>query len=135
MDDGAVPPAPSSPRLADVRAPLPLAANTSLGQIVSARTLENQIAPLLSRERIPREVRTLDTKKLKTAAASPAWNVTHDAARVLCAEVGSVDGLCGKTASPRLTLREVKTAPTLVKYALAERPRHRLPRRTPRRRR
>jgi thymidylate synthase ThyX len=92
---------------------LPLATNTSLGQIVSARTLENQISRLLSSE-FP-EVRTLG-EKLKTAAASPAWNVTHDAARVLCAEVGSVDGLCGSRATETL-LREVKTAPTLVKYA------------------
>ncbi len=92
---------------------LPLATNTSLGQIVSARTLENQISRLLSSE-FP-EVRSLG-EQLKTAAASPAWNVTHDAARVLCAEVGSVDGLCGDRVTETL-LREVKTAPTLVKYA------------------
>jgi thymidylate synthase ThyX len=92
---------------------LPLATNTSLGQIVSARTLENQISRLLSSE-FP-EVRALG-EKLKTAAASPAWNVQHDAARVLCSEVSSVDDLCGCRVTEAL-LREVKTAPTLVKYA------------------
>ncbi len=60
---------------------LPLATNTSLGQIVSARTLENQIARLLSSEFA--EVRNLG-QKLKNAAASPAWNVQHNQARVLC---------------------------------------------------
>jgi thymidylate synthase ThyX len=92
---------------------LPLATNTSLGQIVSARTLENQISRLLTSE-VP-EIRALG-EKLKTAAASPAWNVQHDAARVLCAEVSSVDELCGCRITDTL-LREVKAAPTLVKYA------------------
>ena len=92
---------------------LPLATNTSLGQIVSARTLENQIARLLSSEFA--EVRALG-EKLKTAAASPAWNVQHNQARVLCNEISSVDDACGCRVSDIL-LREVKTAPTLVKYA------------------
>jgi thymidylate synthase ThyX len=92
---------------------LPLATNTSLGQIVSARTLENQISRLLSSEFA--EVRALG-EKLKIAAATPAWNVQHDAARVLCAEVSSVDDQCGCRIAESL-LREVKTAPTLVKYA------------------
>jgi thymidylate synthase ThyX len=92
---------------------LPLATNTSLGQIVSARTLENQISRLLTSE-FP-EIRALG-EKLKNAAALPAWNVQHDAARVLCAEVNSVDELCGCRVTETL-LREVKTAPTLVKYA------------------
>ena len=92
---------------------LPLATNTSLGQIVSARTLENQISRLLSSD-FP-EVCNLG-EKLRVAAASPAWNVQHDAARVLCEEVGSVDELCGCRVSETL-LRVVKTAPTLVKYA------------------
>ena len=59
---------------------LPLATNTSLGQIVSARTLENQISRLLASEFA--EVRRLG-ERLKAAAAAPAWNVTHDEARVL----------------------------------------------------
>jgi len=113
MDDGAYTRTLKARAFDVARYLLPLATNTSLGQIVSARTLENQISRLLSSE-FP-EVRTLG-EKLKTAAASPAWNVTHDAARVLCAEVGSVDGLCGSRITETL-LREVKTAPTLVKYA------------------
>ena len=65
---------------------LPLATNTSLGQIVSARSLESQISRLLSSE-YP-EVRAL-AQQLKEAAASPAWNVTHDASRVLLKEASS----------------------------------------------
>ena len=94
---------------------LPLATNTSLGQIVSARTLENQISRLLASEFA--EVRSLG-EKLKAAAAEPAWNVTHDEARVLCEEVGSVDKTCGSRLRDVL-LRPVKTAPTLVKYSAA----------------
>jgi thymidylate synthase ThyX len=94
---------------------LPLATNTSLGQIVSARTLENQISRLLASEFA--EVRGLG-ERLKTAAAAPAWNVTHDEARVLCEEVGSVDTTCGSRLCDVL-LRPVKTAPTLVKYSAA----------------
>jgi thymidylate synthase ThyX len=92
---------------------LPLATNTSLGQIVSARTLESQISRLLTSEYA--EVRTLG-ERLKTAAASPAWNVQHSQARVLCNEISSVDDACGCRVS-EILLREVKTAPTLVKYA------------------
>ena len=94
---------------------LPLATNTSLGQIVNARTLETQISRLLTSEFA--EIRALG-EKLKAAAAGPAWNVQHDAARAFCQEVGSVDEHCGKR-SCELLLREVKTAPTLVKYATA----------------
>src|SRR5208283_3500162 len=65
---------------------LPLATNTSLGQIVSARTLENQISRLLASEFA--EVRSLG-ERLKAAAAETAWNVTHDEARVLLAEAAS----------------------------------------------
>ena len=92
---------------------LPLATNTSLGQIVSARTLEGQISRLLSSEY--GEIRALG-ERLRQAAASPAWNLHHAEARVLCSEALSVD----KPYSERLEdilLREVKTAPTLVKYA------------------
>ncbi len=92
---------------------LPLATNTSLGQIVSARTLENQISRLLTSEFS--EIRALGDK-LKSAAAEPAWNVHHAEARVLCNEVNSVDDACGCRVADIL-LREVKTAPTLVKYA------------------
>ena len=92
---------------------LPLATNTSLGQIVSARTLESQISRLLSSEYT--EVRTLG-EKLRAAAAGPAWNVHHAEAQVLCNEVSSVDDACGCRVTDIL-LREVKTAPTLVKYS------------------
>jgi thymidylate synthase ThyX len=99
---------------------LPLATNTSLGQIVSARTLENQISRLLTSEFA--EVRALG-EKLKTAAASPAWNVQHDAARVLLEEASSfsIPNAEGRedfhTRLADALLRETKTAPTLVKYA------------------
>jgi len=92
---------------------LPLATNTSLGQIVSARALEAQISRLLSSEFA--EVRTLG-ERLREAAASPAWNVQHAEARVLCSEALSVNELYGVRLESIL-LREVKTAPTLVKYA------------------
>jgi thymidylate synthase ThyX len=92
---------------------LPLATNTSLGQIVSARTLEGQISRLLASEFA--EVRNLG-EKLRVAAASPAWNVSHTAARLLCDEVSAA----APELRPRLLdslLREVKTSPTLVKYS------------------
>jgi thymidylate synthase ThyX len=96
---------------------LPLATNTSLGQIVSARTLETQVSRLLSHPAA--EIRDLG-RRLREAASGPAWNVNaqaasafveklaaiqHDAAAELAAEAAQVFG------------REVRTAPTLVKYA------------------
>jgi thymidylate synthase ThyX len=92
---------------------LPLATNTSLGQIVNARTLETQVSRLLTSPFA--EVRLLG-EKLRVAATEPAWNVQHSAAQVLCDEIGSVDQGCGERAAEAL-LRPVKTAPTLVKYA------------------
>jgi thymidylate synthase ThyX len=92
---------------------LPLATNTSLGQIVNARTLETQVSRLLTSEFA--EVRQI-AEKLRIAATEPAWNVQHYAAKVLCEEIGSVDGTCGDRLTEAL-LRPVKTAPTLVKYA------------------
>jgi thymidylate synthase ThyX len=94
---------------------LPLATNTSLGQIVNARTLETQVSRLLTSEFA--EVRQIG-EKLRVAASEPAWNVQHDEARVLCQEVDSVDSECGERIHNFL-LRPVKTAPTLVKYAVA----------------
>jgi thymidylate synthase ThyX len=91
---------------------LPLATNTSLGQIVNARTLEGQIARLLGSEFT--EIRQLG-EKLREAASGPAWNVHADEARVLCQEISSVDGICGDRALSVLG-REVKVSPTLVKY-------------------
>jgi thymidylate synthase ThyX len=92
---------------------LPLATNTSLGQIVNARTLETQISRLLTSEFA--EIRTLGAR-LRQAASDPAWNVTHAAAQVLCDEVTSVDAASGARVTEAL-LRDVKAAPTLVKYA------------------
>jgi len=92
---------------------LPLATNTSLGQIVNARTLETQVSRLLTSPFA--EVRQLG-EKLRIAATEPAWNVQHSAAKVLCDEIGSVDETCRERIVEAL-LRPVKTAPTLVKYA------------------
>ena len=94
---------------------LPLATNTSLGQIVNARTLETQVSRLLTSEYA--EVRQLG-EKLRKAASEPAWNVHHADAHVLCEEIGSVDGTCGARVAEKF-LRDVKVAPTLVKYANA----------------
>ena len=92
---------------------LPLATNTSLGQIVNARTLETQVSRLLTSEFA--EVRQI-AEKLRIAATEPAWNVQHAEARVLCEEVASVNVAAGERVAEHL-LRPVKTAPTLVKYS------------------
>src|SRR5260370_23042634 len=54
---------------------LPLATNTSLGEIVNARTLESQFSHLLSHTH--KEIRHLG-ELLKQAATSAAYNVNHD---------------------------------------------------------
>jgi thymidylate synthase ThyX len=101
---------------------LPLATNTSLGQITNARTLETQISRLLSSEFA--EIRALG-EKLRTAAAGEAWDVNHDGARVLLEEAASFsipDAPGREEFHHRLQealLHPVKTAPTLVKYAAA----------------
>ncbi|HZZ39208.1 MAG TPA: FAD-dependent thymidylate synthase [Acidobacteriaceae bacterium] len=92
---------------------LPLATNTSLGQIVNARTLETQISRLLSSP--VAEVRQLG-EKLQAAASGAAWNVHGDELAVLQREIAALDPALGERAAALLT-REVKTAPTLVKYA------------------
>src|SRR6202035_1139280 len=61
---------------------LPLATNTSLGQIVNARTLETQVSRLLSHPAA--EVRDLG-RKLREAATGPAWNVSEQAGAALVA--------------------------------------------------
>ncbi|WP_367182565.1 FAD-dependent thymidylate synthase [Edaphobacter sp.] len=81
---------------------LPLATNTSLGQIVNARTLETQVSRLLTSEFA--EIREI-AEKLRKAATEPAWNVHRADAEVLCEEIGSVDGGCGKRASAILNAR------------------------------
>ena len=59
---------------------LPLATNTSLGQIVSARTLETQVSRLLSHPAA--EIRLLG-EKLREAATGPAWNLNAKAAQTI----------------------------------------------------
>jgi thymidylate synthase ThyX len=92
---------------------LPLATNTSLGEIVNARTLENQVAHLLSHTHT--EVRHLGGL-LKKAATEPAWNVNHDAHRELVARIRELNAELGERAAQEL-LKDVRVAPTLVKYA------------------
>jgi thymidylate synthase ThyX len=92
---------------------LPLSTNTSLGEIVNARTLETQVSRLLSHTH--KEVRQLG-ELLKRAAVSPAYDASHGALRELVAEIQSVSAELGERAEREL-LREVRVAPTLVKYA------------------
>jgi thymidylate synthase ThyX len=93
---------------------LPLATNTSLGQIVNARTLETQVSRLLTSEF--GEIRAIG-EQLRAAATEPAWNVQTAGLEALCGEIAAVDAGLGAKAS-ELLLRPVKTAPTLVKYAV-----------------
>jgi thymidylate synthase ThyX len=121
---------------------LPLATNTSLGQIVSARTLETQVSRLLSHPAA--ELRDLGLK-LRDAATGPAWNVNAQPAAALVEKIAALEKLAslkGTGFSPymspeqsvgasapegspsplaaeaaSLLTREVHTAPTLVKYA------------------
>jgi thymidylate synthase ThyX len=92
---------------------LPLATNTSLGEIVNARTLESQVAHLLSQPH--KEVRDLGAL-LKEAAISPAYNANEESLRALVAEIRAVSPEIAERAEREL-LREVRVAPTLVKYA------------------
>ncbi len=92
---------------------LPLATNTSLGEIVNARTLETQVAHLLSHTH--KEVRMLG-ESLKKAASSAAYNVNAESWRELVEQIRAVSPELGARAEQEL-LREVRVAPTLVKYA------------------
>jgi thymidylate synthase ThyX len=92
---------------------LPLATNTSLGQIVNARTLETQVAHLLAQPH--KEVRDLGGR-LKHAAVSPAYNANEESLRALVADIRAVSPELADRAERDL-LREVRVAPTLVKYA------------------
>ena len=91
---------------------LPLATNTSLGQIVNARTLESQVSRLLSSPFA--EIRDLGTR-LRSAASEPAWNVQRDKLEQLAGE-GAVDAAATSEILNDL-MPPVRTAPTLVKYA------------------
>jgi thymidylate synthase ThyX len=92
---------------------LPLATNTSLGEIVNARTLETQVAHLLSQPH--REVRELGAL-LKNAAISPAYNANEESLRALVDSIRRVSPELADRAESEL-LREVRVSPTLVKYA------------------
>jgi thymidylate synthase ThyX len=92
---------------------LPLATNTSLGQIVNARTLETQVSRLLSHPAA--EVRDLGLK-LREAATGPAWNVNAQAGAAFVEKLAASDAELAAEAANLLT-REVRSAPTLVKYA------------------
>jgi thymidylate synthase ThyX len=92
---------------------LPLATNTSLGQIVNARTLETQIARLLSSRYA--EVRHLGAL-LKDAAREPSYNAQAESMRALVEEIKAVNPELGAKAEQQL-LRPTRVAPTLVKYA------------------
>ena len=91
---------------------LPLATNTSLGQIVNARTLETQVSRLLSSPFA--EVRELG-EKLRTAATEPAWNVLRDKLEELAGE-GAVNAEATAQILNEL-MPPVRTAPTLLKHA------------------
>jgi thymidylate synthase ThyX len=122
---------------------LPLATNTSLGQIVNARTLETQVSRLLSHPMA--EVRDLG-QKLREAATGPAWNVNARAGAAFVEQLFKAEALYQGTTrgthvvgrvpqtaenkegalapagslaaeAANLLTREVRTAPTLVKYA------------------
>jgi thymidylate synthase ThyX len=92
---------------------LPLATNTSLGEIVNARTLETQVAHLLSHTH--KEVRILG-ERLKLAATSAAYNVNAESLRDLVEEIRKLSPALGVRAEQEL-LHEVRVSPTLVKYA------------------
>src|SRR5256714_10861378 len=92
---------------------LPLATNTSLGEIVNARTLEMQVSHLLSHTHA--EIRHLGGL-LKQAAASAAYNVNHESYRGLVEEIRQLSPELGDRAEKEL-LKEVRVSPTLVKYA------------------
>ena len=64
---------------------LPLATNTSVGQITNARTLETQVSRLLTSEFA--EIRGLG-EKMRAAATGPAWNVQGETARTVIASNG-----------------------------------------------
>jgi thymidylate synthase ThyX len=92
---------------------LPLATNTSLGEIVNARTLETQVSRLLSHSHA--EVRRLG-ELLKGAASSAAYNVNQESIRTLVQDIREVSPDLGARAEKEL-LKEVRVSPTLVKYA------------------
>src|SRR6266568_5028852 len=67
---------------------LPLATNTSLGQIVNARTLETQVSRLLSHP--VAEIRDLGVR-LREAATGPAWNVNVQSGAAFVAKLAAAE--------------------------------------------
>jgi len=92
---------------------LPLATNTSLGEIVNARTLETQVSHLLSHTHA--EVRRLG-ELMKRAASEPAYNVNHEGWSRWVDRLRESDPRLAEELAADL-LRPVRVAPTLVKYA------------------
>src|SRR5437016_12994047 len=92
---------------------LPLATNTSLGEIVNARTLESQISRLLANEYA--EVRQLGAL-LKQAAREPAFNANRDSWNALMEEIWAMNPELGARCRETI-LKDVRVSPTLVKYA------------------
>ena len=93
---------------------LPLATNTSLGQIVNARTLETQVSRLLGSPYA--EVRRLG-ERMKQAARGAAWDVNAaQAPRRWWRQSPKKTRLWASGPALEL-LREIKASPTLVKYA------------------
>src|SRR6266568_2922701 len=83
---------------------LPLATNTSLGEIVNARTLETQVSHLLSHTHA--ELRRLGVL-LKEAATSPAYNVNAESLGELVERIRALNSALGAQAEQEL-LREVR---------------------------
>ena len=92
---------------------LPLATNTSLGQIVNARTLENQMSRLLSSP----FAESLARRKAPHRCRRAGMERSADPPSVLCEEIRSRRRQPAVHALAESLLRPVKTAPTLVKYA------------------
>ncbi|HEY0564944.1 MAG TPA: FAD-dependent thymidylate synthase [Terriglobales bacterium] len=91
---------------------LPLATNTSLGQIVNARTLETQISRLLAHTHF--EVRQLG-ELLREAAKQPAYDVNWEQAERLVNAIEQTDRELGEKARQQW-LKPVRVSGTLVKY-------------------
>ena len=94
---------------------LPLATNTSLGQIVNARTLENQVSRLLTDEHP--EIVHLGAL-LKEAAKAPAFVVNHPRFQWFMQELRLTNEQMWREAQA-IFERNVRVSPTLVKYAEA----------------
>lgn len=92
---------------------LPVATNTSLGQVVNARTLETQISRLLASPYA--ELRQL-AEQMKEAARGAAFDVNFDKRAALVEAIAVRDAELGARARAEL-LREAGGTPTLVKYA------------------